>query len=302
MSKPKIMVIDDEPNNLRLIATDLHAKGFESVAMDSGQAALRVLDEQSNIELIILDRMMPKMNGIEFIAALKKQMLDEHPAIIMLTAAAQTHQIAEGIAAGVFYYITKPYDVELLYTVINAALADQQRLLSLRKEVEEYRSKIHVLEQASFSIQRLDQARFLATFLSNMYPDPKRLVVGIHELLINAIEHGNLGITYGQKTALLRSNQWLAEIEYRSNLPANINKRVAVSFWKFSDRIELQIQDQGAGFDWQDYLYIAPERATDPHGRGIAMSKLMSFDELTYCDGGRQVRGIVWLTQDAVSC
>ena len=53
--------------------------------------------------------------------------------------------------------------------------------------------------------------------------------------------------------------------------------------------IILTIRDEGQGFDWQRYLELDPARATDPHGRGIALSKMMSFDEVEYQGAGNVV-------------
>jgi hypothetical protein len=53
--------------------------------------------------------------------------------------------------------------------------------------------------------------------------------------------------------------------------------------------VSFDIADQGDGFDWQKYLEISPERAFDPHGRGVAMSRMMSFDTLEYIGSGNRV-------------
>ena len=51
----------------------------------------------------------------------------------------------------------------------------------------------------------------------------------------------------------------------------------------------MTIADQGQGFDWQSYVEFSPERVFDLHGRGIAMSKALSFDSLEYCGNGSKV-------------
>jgi len=53
------------------------------------------------------------------------------------------------------------------------------------------------------------------------------------------------------------------------------------------------IRDQGAGFDWQGYLEMSPERAFDTHGRGIAMSRMISFDNLEYRGRGNEVKAVI---------
>ena len=104
----------------------------------------------------------------------------------------------------------------------------------------------------------------------------------MHELLINAIEHGNLGITYAEKTELVLSGEWFAEVERRLADPIYAEKEAQLTFHAATDAITVNIQDAGHGFDWEQYLELSPERAADVHGRGISAARAMSFDSLEY--------------------
>jgi anti-sigma regulatory factor (Ser/Thr protein kinase) len=146
-----------------------------------------------------------------------------------------------------------------------------------------------ILEEGVFYVQYLEQARSLAKTLAQACPDPGKILVGLQEILINAVEHGNLGIDYADKKQLMLENRWLDEINRRQNLIENQNKRVKVSFLRTSDWITITVEDQGAGFDWQSYLELDPERAIDPHGRGIALARLLSFDSLNFLGTGNTV-------------
>jgi anti-sigma regulatory factor (Ser/Thr protein kinase) len=64
---------------------------------------------------------------------------------------------------------------------------------------------------------------------------------------------------------------------------------VTVTLSREAGDITLTIQDEGDGFDWRKYLEFDPERAFDPHGRGIAMARMMSFDALDYQGNGNTV-------------
>jgi hypothetical protein len=65
------------------------------------------------------------------------------------------------------------------------------------------------------------------------------------------------------------------------------------------DAIVVHIIDEGNGFDWRKYLELSPDRITDPHGRGIATSRMMSFDSLEYLGVGNEVRCTVKLAARA---
>lgn len=115
------------------------------------------------------------------------------------------------------------------------------------------------------------------------------MVNGISELLINAVEHGNLGIQYAEKTALLHAGRWLSEVELRQASPDYNHKQVSVHMQRHADHMILQIDDEGDGFDWKKYMEFNAERASDPHGRGIAMANMLSFDKLAYQGKGNSV-------------
>jgi anti-sigma regulatory factor (Ser/Thr protein kinase) len=132
--------------------------------------------------------------------------------------------------------------------------------------------------------------------LANACPDPERVVVGLSELIINAIEHGNLGITYEEKTRLNQDGEWLREVERRLQSEEYADKRVVVDFERGPLSIRIRIADEGAGFDWHGYVDPDPERAFDNHGRGIAMSKLLYFDSLEYHGKGNEVTVEVFLS------
>ena len=113
--------------------------------------------------------------------------------------------------------------------------------------------------------------------------------MGLSELLINAIEHGNLGISYAHKNLLKREGSWEAEITRRLSLPEYSGKKATVHFQRRNGLITFTITDQGQGFDWKKYLDFDPERAFDPNGRGIAMAGKIAFSRIEYQGTGNQV-------------
>jgi anti-sigma regulatory factor (Ser/Thr protein kinase) len=139
-----------------------------------------------------------------------------------------------------------------------------------------------LMNHADFSIRTIDEAGQLAAFVAQACPNPETAAMGLSELLINAIEHGNLGLSYTEKTQLKQSDTWHAEIRRRSALPENREKQVLLSFRRNEDAITFRIVDQGKGFAWQSYLDFDPSRAFDPNGRGIALARMLSFSSIRY--------------------
>jgi CheY-like chemotaxis protein len=291
--KPKILAVDDEEFNLDIMDHHLTRADYEVVRAEDGVAALAMLEENDNIDVIVLDRMMPKLGGMEVLAKIKVDDRFKEIPVVMQTAAAAADQVTEGIKAGVYYYLTKPYDGDTLVSIVNAALRDARSKRQLQEKLSSYNRILGLMKQAHFQFRTLDEAISLAYYLANCYPEPQRVVFGLHELLINAVEHGNLGITYAEKSRLVRDGVWKEEVDRRLAAPQYRNKVGSLTFDAAPDAIVIHIKDEGAGFDWSKYLEFCPQRATDPHGRGIAASRAMSFDTMEYLGAGNEVRCVV---------
>ena len=151
------------------------------------------------------------------------------------------------------------------------------------------------MNQGSFTFRSLQEGRDLVMLISRAFPAASKIVMGLSELVINAVEHGNLSIGYDDKSRLNKQGIWEQEVARRLGLPENADKVVKLTFERNEQEVKFQIEDQGQGFNWEKYLEISPERAFDTHGRGIAMAKLISFDHLEYRGNGSQVVATVLL-------
>lgn len=285
-----VLAIDDEESNLKIIYNDLEDAGYLVLCARDGIEGWEVLQtHKDDISVILLDRMMPNMDGMEFMQKLRADESVRRIPVIMQSAASDRQQILEGIQAGAYYYLTKPYEYEMLISIVKSAIHDYEKFRSLFGEVELFKRQLQHVQESRLEIRTIDEARDMAVFLASHYPKPERVSLGVWEMLLNAVEHGNAGIKYHEKSALLVKNQWEEEVLRRLDQPENLDKRVRIYFKRSSERIDLTIRDEGAGFKWQDYLTIDPARATDNHGRGIALAAMMSFDEITYQGCGNEV-------------
>jgi hypothetical protein len=141
----------------------------------------------------------------------------------------------------------------------------------------------------SYQIQYLEEIDQVAESLATYFPDAKLARLGLHELLLNALEHGNLGITYDEKTALVHTGNWRQEALRRLALPQNQHKQIHTHLLQSDHGLTLYIRDEGQGFVWQPYLECSAERLHHPHGRGIALAKELCFESLTYSALGNEV-------------
>lgn len=288
-TQPLVLVVEDSPTSRRHLELDLRDAGYRTLTAENGLDAWKVLEKDCDVSVVVLDRIMPKMDGIEFTKRLKADRELSDIPVIMQTSAKKKQEILEGIQAGVYYYLTKPYDKEILLSVVGSACDGYEDLTSLRKDLGQIKGIMHLVEDFNFKFQSLEDAKTLSSVLASVFPKPEQTVLGISELLINAVEHGNLGVTYEEKTNLLNENRWSEEIKRRMLLEKYRDKFVRVSLTRSHNELTLWIRDEGYGFGWCEYLEISPERATHNHGRGIAMSKALSFDTIQYIGRGNEV-------------
>ena len=128
-SKPKLLVVDDEPDNLDLLYRTFHRE-YKVLRADNGPAALEILAHEGDVAVIISDQRMPLMSGTEFLSLTATQ----YPDIIriILTGYTDVEDLVEAINAGkVFKYVTKPWNAEELKAVVRQAL-DTHNVLKVR--------------------------------------------------------------------------------------------------------------------------------------------------------------------------
>jgi DNA-binding response OmpR family regulator len=286
----RLLLVDDEPLNLEILSEHLDSPSYTTVQAENGLEAWNILDaDPEGFDAVLLDRMMPVMSGMDLLARLKADARFAGLPVIMQTAAAAKEQVAEGLRQGAYYYLTKPFERDLLLAIVEAALEHRRNRIALVDDRIEPASLI----AGSFRFRTLSEARRLAGFLARTCPKPDQTVLGLTELMINAVEHGNLGITYREKSQLNEAGTWREEVERRLAMPQYAARHAIVTLERLEDGIAFTIVDQGAGFDWRGYLEMSPERAFDSHGRGIAMSRMLSFSHLEYSGNGNTVRAVI---------
>ncbi len=292
----RILVVEDDPAGRELLEHVLGEDGYTVESEGDGAEAWRRLEtEPTRFAVVLLDWELPHLDGLALLERIKAASALESIPVIFQTARTDRDSVLAAVAAGAAYFVPKPIDRELLRTVVAAATADHGRSLALQETVQRGEAAASTLVAGDFRVQTIAEATALATLLSRACPDPERTLVGFSELLINGVEHGNLGITYQEKSALLAAQGWAEEVERRLASPEHRDKRVVVHFERDVERIVVTITDCGPGFDWQRFLTISPDRIFHAHGRGIAMANLMSFDRLEYIAPGNRVIATVEL-------
>ncbi|MDE1153338.1 MAG: response regulator [Micavibrio sp.] len=289
---PRIVVAEDEPGNLALLKEFLTDAGYLVEGFENGQDAWDWLEKNQDVDVVVTDRNMPKMDGLSLAQHLFDHKRLRNIPVILQTWAATREEIAEGIRAGVYYYLTKPYDEQALLTLVRSALKDSAQRSSFEQRISRQQLALGSMQTAHFKLTSLQEAENIALLLSGAFPRTQLAAEGLYELMANAVEHGMLGIGYEQKKLLMKSGGLDAEIARRLTDPANADKHATVTFTRNGDRVHVTVRDDGPGFNWKPFLEIEPSRATEANGRGIAKAYLVSFDNLLFEEKGNKVTAI----------
>ena len=143
----KILVVDDIPVNIQLLQAHLGHAGYETVVASNGEEALREV-QRSKPDLVLLDVMMPKLDGFETCRILKSNQKTHYIPVIMVTALNEIEDKIKGIEAGADDFITKPFNkLELLARV--------KSLLRIKTLQDALQEKVRLLEQAKERLREL---------------------------------------------------------------------------------------------------------------------------------------------------
>ncbi len=141
IAEAHILIVDDTIRNIQLLGTILREKGYQISVAQNGLQALDAVDSEMP-DLILLDIMMPEMDGFQTCARLKERAETRDIPIIFLTAKIETEDLVKGFALGAVDYVTKPFNSSELLTRVNSQL----KLRALQKETEQ----LHREQEAFF--------------------------------------------------------------------------------------------------------------------------------------------------------
>jgi two-component system cell cycle response regulator len=145
---------------------------------------------------------------------------------------------------------------------------------------------LQVLRRIELECQTRAQAEDVADEIAALLPDPIKSRLGLVELLFNAIEHGNLELGGAFKCELLRAHQLEDELSRRYESAPYGGRRVRVRVNVAYPLVEIEVHDDGKGFDWRAVVAAEDYAGELPNGRGIAIVSRACFPGLAYNEPG----------------
>jgi adenylate cyclase len=170
---PRILAVDDVPENLDIVRMRLQAHGYEVVTAVDGEDALDKVRSQEP-DLVLLDIMMPKLDGISALKILKQDAALKFIPVILLTAKSDTADVVAGLEAGGDDYLTKPFDQAALIARVRSMLrikglhdTVQEQALKLKEQTEQLAEWNRTLEErVAAQVAEIERVGRLRRFLA----------------------------------------------------------------------------------------------------------------------------------------
>jgi CheY-like chemotaxis protein len=287
----RVAIVEDDPGTRLFMEETVKNLGYEMRSAEDGIKGLDLIRDWEP-HLVLLDILMPGLDGLAVLEAIRDEEIDT--IVIINTAYGTEDHAIRALRLRANDYLKKPVrHAELipLLRKFEQIVAAREAPAGLPDFVAERRCRVVMGNH-------LDQVARVADYLANESqmgsnrPLKLGIMLGLVELLNNAVEHGNLGITHEEKTeALSSSPSALRDLfEERMSDPARASRRVTVDMVSTPEYAEWVIADEGEGFDWRPVLESLD--VPDPlelHGRGIFLATCY-FDKVEFLGSGNAVR------------
>ncbi|MCU0565293.1 MAG: response regulator, partial [Oculatellaceae cyanobacterium Prado106] len=182
IDKPKILIIDDQLTYIHHLLAVMEHQGFELLVLQDGSKALSLV-QQERPDLILLDILMPKVDGFEVCRQLKAHPDTEAIPIIFMSGMSDPVDQAKGLSLGAVDYVTKPLQKEEVIARVNVHL-------KLRRLTQQLEQHIGALQQAEAALKQSDRqfrAVFEGTFQLSTLMSPQGILLEINEAALTAI-------------------------------------------------------------------------------------------------------------------
>ncbi len=180
---PRILIVDDTPNNITLLFEYLEEAGFDLFTAESGEKALDVVQEV-HPDLILLDVMMPGIDGFETCRRLKREKATQDIPVIFMTVLTSEIDKVKGFLAGGVDYITKPLNHEDVLVHISAHLKIRQLQQELQRQYTRLKKQRRLLSTKSHQLQQIHtQEELVLSYLTHDMQSPLNELLGFARLI-----------------------------------------------------------------------------------------------------------------------
>jgi DNA-binding response OmpR family regulator len=283
----RILIVDDEEILRNLIVKFMKKEGYEPIEASDGKSAIE-LYRITNPHVVLSDVRMPGMDGITLLQKVKS--IDPQAIFILMTGYGDEETVLEALRAGATNFFKKPFNFKEVSDVIHSVIRHKMMI-----DISPFYSESLVEETKQFEIVTenaniLPVINQIGIHLKNLFPESDiiNLKIGIEEMITNAIEHGNLCISFDEKSEALSRGRLGKLIRERMKDKNNGEKKVYVRSHLSPSELKIVIIDEGKGFDWRTLPDPDDDNFLNYHGRGIFLTRIF-YDEVLFNEQGNQV-------------
>lgn len=293
--KNYILLISNNEKNINEILDLFKGKNINFNVVTNRKNFIKVIKKKLRIDFVMIDNDSNIYNTVKIIKKIKK--INSKIGIFVLA-----DDINESLKSQISKYnlisifSLKKSKEEIKYNTLNYFISlknarlniEVSKFLILEKRVYKIPNSLKYISPISEQLTRnLGEIGLVdKDYISN-------IKFGIQEMLINAIEHGNLEISYEKKTRFLKKGIDINKIIRKYALKKEfIKRKVTIKYYLTKDKVIYIIKDEGNGFDWRQIPDVINSNSLLEHGRGIIMTKNY-FDEFYYNEKGNQVTMII---------
>jgi len=288
-SELNVLLAEDSRTYRKFVAGMFASEGCKVNEAANGAEAIQLIENSGiQFDLIVSDIEMPELDGVELA---KYNYQNSLIPFMVITSTGDANKALELTRLGVQDYMLKPFDAKTFMSVVKSVVSRAR----LRSGVdagsvefdgnlasEKFPSTQAGLAEASIWLENRVSDRLFSGELANFMGH-------IFEFLINAHEHGNLGMTESEKGSLLGEGKYQ---DYLKERDLDCTSKISLEISIVDKVVAVNISDEGKGFDFEKYLQMTDEdvieRISLPNGRGIIMAKTY-FDRLKYENNGSSI-------------
>ncbi len=292
--KATVLLVDDEKVVREELGGLLQDEGYTVVTARDGEEGLEMYLRQQP-DMVITDARMPRREGL----SLAREILarNAHVPITMITGHGSEAMAIAALRLGMTDFLKKPVQLTNLVAALERMEASRRLALERADGVDVLPPSARLVSvtkrfECGNDLEAIPQfvAAVIASVASGL--DPRKrdgMQLALREIVINAVEHGNLGVTFEEKTQANERGTLPALIARRATDPERAARKVRVKAKRTDESILVVVEDEGDGFEWRSLP--DPTDAANllrTHGRGVLLASL-SVDELRFNDRGNRV-------------
>lgn len=287
VSGKTLLVVDGCTETRARLQEQTRGRGLSVITATDPDVALSTF-QMSVPDIVITDLFGPDMSGLTLTHQIKKR----RPGCSVILMGTDTRQgvVVSALKAGALDYLCKPIGADELWRSLDRAFGAIPRSLDDTPGIERVEHRV-VMSTDPAHMEATISYVIAASMVPLPEPQSQHLRAALHEMLLNAVEHGSLDISFPSKQEALAANTYDELLRRRRLDPRYRDRRVTIriTYDRPGRAIEFRVADEGQGFDWKRMWSRDPESvpAEAPCGRGIHVARAL-FPDLRYNNRGNE--------------